>query len=80
MGTLLMGFSICSLCYAIFFEARIAPDVADALLADSFNSPAEMQQTSGVASEQAINTYAIAASFAIVGLICLVTAWKKRPS
>ena len=82
MGFLLLFFSLCSFLYSLFFAADIPAS------SDSFETPLEMEQTSGLSMAstpsfemfqvERFNAYIVTFCFALVGGICLLAVWKKK--
>ncbi len=88
MGYLLLFFSGCALCYSLFFASDVPSNLAYDLSTDGFTSPEEMEYAAGLSlNENAsftlfqverYNAYIVTLSFAIVGSICLLSAYQKQ--
>jgi hypothetical protein len=79
MGILLILFSGCTLFYSLFFTADIDEELARELASDQFIAPQEMEYSAGfdLFEEKCFHAYIVTASFAVVGLACLLIVWKK---
>lgn len=88
MGLLLLFFSVCTLCYSIFFTETVSQELSEQITTDDQTNLQEMEFTSGVSMMNAypydfiqverFNAYIVTISFALVGAACVITAWHKQ--